>query len=107
MRVYIIGPVPNGHEAFLDAANKLRDLGHEPVYCHLLLEGIDAQDWEWAYFRKMFIQHMYKCDWVVTLPNYELSKGARNEYSIAKELGLKISAISEFVKLKFETEELS
>jgi len=46
--------------------------------------------WTWEQYMELCCKHLLYCDSIFMLKNWGHSKGARCEYALAKELGLKI-----------------
>lgn len=89
MKLYLAGPMTGlpdyNRPAFHAAAKQLRDQGYE-VANPAELDGDDREPWE-LWMRKA-LQLMLTCDWVVFLPGWRLSRGARLESLVAEELGI-------------------
>jgi hypothetical protein len=76
----------HGFPAFFEAEAKLRQLGFDVE--NPAEKGI-IDGWSWADYLKYDLQKMMECDAICLLPGWESSRGARLEYHVAKELGLK------------------
>lgn len=93
MIVYISGPM-TGYEdlnfpAFYEAEEILKSRGFEVINPAAIEQPIKT--WE-ACMRKDIIELM-RADMVVTLPNWEKSKGARLEVEIGLGLGMKVCTL--------------
>lgn len=110
MKVYIAGPIaskPNkNQEAFADAAQRLKAMGHEPVNPHEISvdhEGVcrgalikrTADDgqcvWDqhqYGCYMKPDLIALLDCDAYVLLPGWMDSPGASTEYQVARICGL-------------------
>lgn len=108
MKVYIAGPIKgreNGNrEAFAQRAAELRTQGHEPLNpwdipphhssgaC--VDEPVDHEgDWDghlYGCFLRADIEKLMYCDAISLLPDWEQSKGATTELTVARAIGLKV-----------------
>lgn len=100
MLVYIAGPISFvGYEKakknFESAEANLLALGYEVVNPIRLVDG--SYSWEDA--MRVVISFLVWCDAICLLEGWERSRGARLEYLIAKELGLKIFRYNDVVGL--------
>lgn len=90
MKIYLSGPMTGlpsfNYPLFNQQAARLRALGHVVANPAEILGG-DTTQTRSFYLRKD-IQDILLCDAVALLPNWERSKGARLEVSLALELGL-------------------
>jgi len=102
MVIYIYGKMYGvkdyNYPAFLEAEYVLRRLGYEVV--NPARTGVQ-EGWEWKdYLKKDLLDMLTKnVDTVVTLEGWEDLRGARLEFHVAKELGMKIISMKEFLKL--------
>jgi hypothetical protein len=93
MIIYISGPM-TGHEdlnfpAFYEAEEILKARGFEVINP----AAIEQPDKTWeACMRKDNVELM-RADMIVTLPNWERSKGARLEVEIGTALGMKVRTL--------------
>lgn len=92
MKVYISGRISdiNRHIAygmFEQAEKYLSDHGHTPINPMRLKHEHPGS---WEDYMMEDIRALLGCEAIFMLPNWGLSKGARIEYSIAREMGLKI-----------------
>jgi hypothetical protein len=92
MKMYISGaitglPVDVVRQMFDDAEMAVRWAGHEPV--NPLFNGVDL-DAPWEDHLAVDIANLLKCDAVVFLNNWQISRGARVELVVASESGKKM-----------------
>lgn len=94
MKVYIAGPISGldyaeATQNCLNAAERLRQLGHEPVN-PMEKNGLDGDGKEhpWAEYMRRDIPHLLECEAICLLVGWNTSRGAKLEAHIAKELGL-------------------
>lgn len=96
--VYISGPMTGLPEfnfpAFHEAAAKLRDLGLVVVNP---AEHDEAPEKPWAEYLRKDIKLLMDCDGVALLPGWEKSKGARLEVHIARQLGMNVWPIWQWI----------
>ena len=97
--VYLSGPISlNGTATpdeiaervavFTTEAKRLREAGYEVVNpCE-----VESQK-SWADYMKVLVPAVCAVDAVATLPGWELSRGARLEVYIAKELGIAVQPV--------------
>ena len=100
MRLYLAGPMSGlpdfNFPAFIDAARKLREQGHDvfnPAEEDIKRDGFDPRHDEpkpFIHYMRHDLPAVLSCDGVATLPGWESSKGARLEVHVARECGLKI-----------------
>lgn len=102
MKVYICGLISKGGtlsedeinknlEKFVEAAERLRELGHEPTdptWYHPKRDGASADYDSWVGYMRKDIKLLMDCDAIYKIPGWEDSRGARLESHIASELGL-------------------
>lgn len=101
---YISGPITDpdpaqmarNKQAFIDAAAALRARGLT-VVSPVELCPEDGKPWEW-YMRRC-IAELVKCDQVVMLPRWGLSKGACMEHDIAMQLDMCITRLDALLQL--------
>lgn len=88
-RIYISGPItgyPDGNaKSFSDMAKLITDAGHVAVNPHELPHDHGKT---WREYMDEDIKAMMTCDLVVTLPGWNLSKGAMIEVGLAYGLGI-------------------
>jgi nucleoside 2-deoxyribosyltransferase len=106
MKVYIAGPIAGqvnqNREAFLERADLLRSMGHEPVNPHDIppehtTEGTccggkvyEHSVHEYGCFLREDIKVLMYCDAITLLPGWQDSKGAATEEHVARSLGLPV-----------------
>jgi len=90
-RIYIAGPMTGYQElnfpAFHAAAKSLRAQGHDAVNPAEINADPSA---DWTDCMRADIAQLVTCDAIVLLPEWEKSKGAMLEHSIAAALGFKV-----------------
>lgn len=100
MVIYISGKMSGvkdyNYPAFFEAEYILRRLGYDVV--NPARTGVQ-EGWEWKdYLKKDLVDILTKnVDTVVTLEGWEDSRGARLEVHVAKELGMKVISMKEFL----------
>jgi hypothetical protein len=98
MKIYISGGisnVPDYKKHFTAAANRLDALGWLVVNPAELDLGPGAT---WESYMKLCIPMLCPCDAIEMLPNWELSRGSREERRIAKMLGIPVQYADEVVR---------
>lgn len=93
MKVYISGkitgyPIKLAHGKFIQTADFLKSKGFEPVNPFDLSPTDEKKTWEEYMIDD--IRGLFECKAIYLHRDWGTSKGARIEYGIAKELGLKI-----------------
>lgn len=93
-RTYISGPISGKPDlnkpAFAKAAEALLALGHQVINPHE--KGLpDSASWE--EHMRADIKLLMDCDTVAMLDGWAESRGARIEYRLAKDLGLRVAPI--------------
>lgn len=91
MRVYISGPITKdkGHyQKFLNAEHKLKEAGCE-VINPARIGKILPKSFSHGEYMDIDLTLMGKCDAIYMLKGWNTNTGAKNEFSFAKELGLK------------------
>lgn len=107
MRVYLAGPISLGSalgasqvernlQKFHIAAIALRERGYTVANP---AENEAPENPTWENWMKLGLAQMLGCDAVALLPNWSLSRGAKVERSLARELGLKIALVDEFLAM--------
>lgn len=90
LRVYIAGPIsgkPDGNRAeFAAAAEKIRDLGAEPINPHRVADLAGASSWRDCMIADL--GEMIHADAVFLLQGWSLSKGAKIEADLALALAI-------------------
>ena len=97
--VYISGPMTGlpelNYPAFNSAAEKLRTLGY------IVENPAEAKAevwWKWEDYMRSAIVQVTKSDTIVTLPNWENSRGAKIEVKLGFDLGLEVYTLVDFLK---------
>lgn len=89
--IYISGPMSglpnNNHEAFNEAAAKLRALGYTVVNPVEVCADMPA-DAAWADHMRRDVAALMGCSHIVMLPGWEISRGAGIEYDTAMGVGI-------------------
>jgi hypothetical protein len=88
MKVYISGPITNNPDykrEFAVYEHQIKLMGYYPVNpaAHFV-EG-----YTWADYIKRDIKWLLDCDYIVKIPGWDKSKGARLESRIAESVGIK------------------
>lgn len=102
-KVYISGKITGldfdeAFKIFEDAEKEVREMGGVPVNPMKLDHKVNA---DWYDFMEKDIAALLRCDGIYMLKNWGESRGARCEYSLAKELGLNVVFQKEFVITSF------
>lgn len=108
MRVYISGPitgmVDRNQAAFVEAADMLRDLDHDPVNPQLIQPEHDGEcrgayveghDHRYGCFMRADLKALLDCDAITMLRGWEASPGARCELDVARLCSLVIMELYE------------
>lgn len=99
MNVYISGQITgdaNYRKKFLDAENRLRGAGYSPVNPAAFVP--DAEDWNDA--MRTVLRLMLKSGGIALLPDWGESKGAKIEARLAREVGIPVKPIEEWINGK-------
>lgn len=103
MKIYIAGPMTGYAElnfpAFHAEATRLRGLGFEIVNPAEIDIGPNP---EWLAAMRADIRELVTCDGVALLPGWELSRGARIEQGLARDLGLRVYTAAHLLGLAGE-----
>ena len=98
-RLYVSGPMTGlpslNFPAFIDATRTLRSMGYQvtnPV------EINDDKNAKWEDCLKKDIEELMKCDAIVLLDGWSMSRGARLEMYVAAEVGMGILFYKDMVK---------
>lgn len=98
MKVYISGPMTGIEDfnfpLFNAVAKFLQTLGwrvENPAE-----KGI-VPDWDWEDYLRYDIEKLMQCEYIVLLPGWENSRGARLEVRIARELGFTFLDYDEYI----------
>ena len=99
MKIYIAGPMsgfPNfNYPTFDAAAESLAAIGHEPIN-PARTEG--REDCEtWGDYMRASIRDIADADGIALLPDWELSNGARLEWHLACNLGLRVQRLERWI----------
>lgn len=99
-RVYISGPMSGlpefNYPAFHAAAAELRTYG---LHVENPAESPEPECKSWLGFMRLAVAQLATCDYVVTLPGWENSKGARVEVELARGLGFPVKPLHEFLRI--------
>ncbi|MCL8299427.1 DUF4406 domain-containing protein [Pseudomonas mosselii] len=99
-RVYISGPMTGfpdfNYPAFNAAAADLRAAG---VHVENPAENPKPPCGTWLGFMRLAVAQISHCDYVVTLPGWAESRGARVEVELAQGLGLPVKPLPEFIRI--------
>lgn len=99
-RVYISGPMSGlpefNYPAFHAAAAELRAYG---LHVENPAESPEPECKSWLGFMRLAVAQLATCDYVVTLPGWENSKGARVEVELARGLGFPVKPLHEFLRI--------
>lgn len=98
VRIYLSGPIsglPNLNRGnFTALRDELVELGYNAnfiVVPHELFEGIDISNYEWEDYMRTCIKELLNCELVLTLPDWDRSKGAALEVHIARQMNIAVS----------------
>lgn len=105
-KIYLCGPISgrpsNNIHLFRHAAESLHENGFKYVEVpHDICAHLDTQNVEWADYMRECIKCLMTCDILITLPEWELSRGARLEVELARNLEIPVVAIHQ-VLAKFD-----
>lgn len=96
VRTYIAGPMTGlpefNYPAFNEAARQLRALGFE---VENPADNPPPPCGTWKGYMRLAVRQLALCDRVVLLPQWQDSRGACAEFSLAKDLGLQILTLAE------------
>ena len=94
MKIYIAGPMTGlpdyNRPTFRAAADKLRDLGHEPLNPADLDLGESAR---WQDCMRATTRLLTEADAVCILPGWEMSRGALAEVGWARNVGISVRSL--------------
>lgn len=101
--IYLAGPMTGlpdfNRPAFNVAAQALREAGY--TVFNPVDNGVPAEA-DWPIHMRADIKQLMECHHLATLPGVEHSKGAQLELHIAKQLGMRIASVNEWL-LMMET----
>jgi len=94
MKIYISGRITgyslfHALKKFAQTERYLREHGYDSVVNPTTLHDYSIEQ-SWKDYMIVDIKHLFDCDAIFMQSDWSMSKGARIEYQIAKELGLKI-----------------
>jgi uncharacterized protein DUF4406 len=99
VKLYISGPmtgIPDfNFPAFEKAVEQLQAAGYEVMSPHW--HGSELGDAGWAEYVRRDLIDMLGCEGVATLPGVENSRGATLECHVARELGMEIRPVEEWL----------
>lgn len=82
---------------FANATKQLRGLGYIVINPHELCEGVPAEEWNKC--MRICIRRLVDADKLVLLDDWQQSRGAQIEFTIAKQIGIKTISLTDFLKL--------
>ncbi len=101
MKIYLAGPITGLEELnlpeFRKFEKKLLDKNFEVIVPHDLFKDIDTSEFLWEDYMKVCLPAMMECDKVITLNNWNKSRGTRLEVHVARELDMSVLPISRFL----------
>lgn len=100
-RVYVSGPMTGlpglNYQAFHDAAFELRSV--YGLHVENPAESPAPPCGSWLGYMRMAVAQVARVDYVVTLPGWENSRGAKVEVDLARGLGLTVYPLSTFLRM--------
>jgi hypothetical protein len=96
LKLYVSGLITgdaNYQEKFLKAENTLREAGFEPVNPAARV----PPDRDWSQAMRVVAGLMLECDGVALLPDWEESRGAKIEARLAREVGIPVKPVGEWI----------
>ena len=100
--VYISGPITDmpelNYPEFKHAEEKINALGLDTLVPHDFFQDIDTGGFIHNDYMRVCIAEMMKADLVVTLKDWELSKGCKMEVNIAREIEIPVIHIVSFLE---------
>lgn len=101
MKIYLAGPITGLAKLNLPEFRKLeealKEQGMEVLVPHDLFTDIDTTDYLWEDYMKVCLPAMMDCDKVITLKDWEKSRGTKLEVHVARELDMPVLPISRFL----------
>lgn len=98
MKLYLSGQMSgledHGVEAFRRNREALRAEGYD-VACPAELGQVDG--WSWEDYLKRDLQVMLDCEGVATIDGYEVSRGARLETFVAREVAMPVKSVTDWL----------
>jgi hypothetical protein len=99
--VYISGPITglpdNNYYEFMHAQERINAAGLDCLVPHEFFTHIDTVGFKHDDYMRVCIAEMMKADIIVTLKDWELSKGAKMEVNIAREMQMPVKHIVAFL----------
>lgn len=95
MKVYISGPISGTDDymaRFGDAEKKLNNLGHDPVSPIVIGDDLESRLYRkptWQEYMREDIKALMDCDAIYMLDGWLASDGAKLEYQLSVEVGIK------------------
>jgi hypothetical protein len=96
IRIYISGKITgdeNYKQKFEEADDMLTDAGYSVVNPALLTPDCDS----WTDFMRRDIRALMRCDAVALLPDWQDSRGAKIEERLARDLGMDVRPIADWL----------
>ena len=87
---------------FSNATKKLRGLGYIVINPHEICDGISAVDWDKC--MRVCIRRLVDADILVLLDDWQQSRGAQIEFTLAKQIGIETISFQNFTDRQTEYE---
>ena len=87
---------------FTSTTKSLRGLGYIVINPHELCEGIPPEEWNKC--MRICIRRLVDADVLILLDDWQQSRGAQIEFTIAKQLGIKTISLQDFINQSHEYE---
>ena len=101
LTIYLSGPITgmpnNNYRAFAMLQEQIEALGHKVINPHELFEAVDTTGFEWEDYMRGCIIGMMQADLVITLSDWDKSKGARIEVDLARNLSMPVEHYVNFL----------